>query len=146
MIFLHGLSSEREHIPDGAVSSQGNSTHDTNHLPSCLVMNDKRLGRSRDSCRGTGYITKQRNFKPRKCMGVKFDVDYTNPQIPTFSHEFEFNVALRPQRPYGPLGTGSPGRPPRLSHSSGGNLFVQCCFTATETGSTGRPPRLSHSS
>ena len=29
-----------------------------------------------------------------------------------------FSVALRPQRPYGLLGTGSPGRPPRLSHSS----------------------------
>ena len=28
------------------------------------------------------------------------------------------NVALRPQRPRGLLGTGSPGRPPRLSHSS----------------------------
>ena len=30
----------------------------------------------------------------------------------------EFNVALRPQRPYGRLGKGSPGRPPRLLHSS----------------------------
>ena len=30
----------------------------------------------------------------------------------------KFNVALRPQRPYGLLWTGSPGRPPRLSHSS----------------------------
>ena len=30
----------------------------------------------------------------------------------------QFSVALRPQRAYGPLGTGSPGRPPRLSHSS----------------------------
>ena len=30
----------------------------------------------------------------------------------------EFNVGLRPQRPYGLLGTGSPGRPPpRLSHT-----------------------------
>ena len=36
-------------------------------------------------------------------MGVKFDVDYKNPQIPTFIHEFEFSVALRPQRPYGHL-------------------------------------------
>ena len=34
------------------------------------------------------------------------------------SSEFEFNVALRPQRPQGLLGTGSPGRPPRLSHNS----------------------------
>ena len=31
---------------------------------------------------------------------------------------FKFNVALRPQRPLGLLGTGSPGRPPRLSHNS----------------------------
>ena len=29
----------------------------------------------------------------------------------------QFNVALRPQRPYGLLGTWSPGRPPRLPHS-----------------------------
>ena len=28
------------------------------------------------------------------------------------------NVALRPQRPYGLLGTGSPEHPPGLSHSS----------------------------
>ena len=30
----------------------------------------------------------------------------------------QFHDALRPERPYGLLGTGSPGRPPRLSHSS----------------------------
>ena len=34
------------------------------------------------------------------------------------SDEFKFNVALRPQRPGGQLGTESPGRPSRLSHSS----------------------------
>ena len=36
------------------------------------------------------------------------------------SEEFEFSVALRPQRPRGllVLGTGTPVRPPRLSHSS----------------------------
>ena len=48
----------------------------------------------------------------------------------------QFSLALRPQRPSGWLGTGSPGRPPRLSHSSWarwGALFVQCCFTSTET-------------
>ena len=28
--------------------------------------------------------------------------------------EFKFSVALRPRRPLGLLGTGSPGRPPRL--------------------------------
>ena len=33
--------------------------------------------------------------------------------------QFQFNAALRPQRPYGLLGTvGSPGRPPPLSHSA----------------------------
>ena len=32
--------------------------------------------------------------------------------------QFFFNVASRPQGPYGLLGTGSPGRPPRRSHSS----------------------------
>ena len=31
---------------------------------------------------------------------------------------WKFSVALRPQRLYGLLGTGSPGRPPRLSRSS----------------------------
>ena len=31
---------------------------------------------------------------------------------------FFYYGVLRPQRPYGLLGTGSPGRPPRLSHSS----------------------------
>ena len=35
----------------------------------------------------------------------------------------EFIVALRPSRPYGLLGTGSPGRPPRLSHSSWALFF-----------------------
>ena len=30
----------------------------------------------------------------------------------------QFSVALRRQRPYGLSGTGSPGRPPRLSHSA----------------------------
>ena len=32
--------------------------------------------------------------------------------------EVQSTVALRPQRPWGLYGTGSPGRPPRLSHSS----------------------------
>ena len=34
------------------------------------------------------------------------------------SSEFKFKVALRPQRPYRLLGTGSLGRPPRLSQTS----------------------------
>ena len=54
----------------------------------------------------------------------------------------------------GLFGTGSPGRPPRLSHSSWALMWdlVECCFTSTETvgllgtGSPGRPPRPSHSS
>ena len=35
-----------------------------------------------------------------------------------FCGDFFFSVALRPQRPSGLLGPGSPGRLPRLSHSS----------------------------
>ena len=43
----------------------------------------------------------------------------------------QFSVALRPQRPYGLLGTGSPGCPPRFPHSwwallPYGNAFDQC--------------------
>ena len=34
------------------------------------------------------------------------------------SSEFKLSAALRPQRPYGLFGTGSPGRSPRLSHTS----------------------------
>ena len=41
-------------------------------------------------------------------------------------------VSVRPERPYGLLGTGSPGRPPRLLHSSGalarqGERLRFCC-------------------
>ena len=70
-----------------------------------------------------------------------------------------------PQRPYGLLGTGSPGRPPRLSHTApelGHVLFndalprpemvqlsvalrPQRPYGLLGTGSPGRPPRLSHS-
>ena len=66
---------------------------------------------------------------------------------------FFSTVVLRPQTPYGPLGIGSPGRPPRLSHSSWALVThnVQCSFTSSEnvrfgTWSPGRPPRLSDSS
>ena len=48
----------------------------------------------------------------------------------------KFSVTLRPQRPLGLLGTGSPRRPPRLSHTqplSSDTEQVQCYFTATET-------------
>ena len=44
-----------------------------------------------------------------------------------------FNDTLRPQRPYGLFGTGSPGRPPRLSHSSWTLLpiiYIICFRTA----------------
>ena len=36
---------------------------------------------------------------------------------------FKFSVAVRPQRPYGLLGTGSPGGPPPLSHSFWGTSW-----------------------
>ena len=45
---------------------------------------------------------------------------------------WSFSVALRPQKPSGLLGTGSPGGPPRLSHSSWALKF-QSRFTSTET-------------
>ena len=40
-----------------------------------------------------------------------------------FFYIFFFSVALHPQRPCGLLGTGSPGRPPRLSHSSWASML-----------------------
>ena len=48
----------------------------------------------------------------------------------------EFIVALRPQKPYGLLGTGCSGRLPRLSHTSWAQnvrVQIQCCATSTET-------------
>ena len=63
---------------------------------------------------------------------------HTAPELWGENVAFKFSVALRPQRPYGLLGTGSPGRPPRLSHSTWAlrrecGVQVQCCFTSTET-------------
>ena len=55
---------------------------------------------------------------------------------------FKVKVALRPQRPLGLLGTGSPGRPSRLSHSSWvliEDVQVQGRFTSTETIRTVKP-------
>ena len=51
-------------------------------------------------------------------------------------HVRSFNVALRLQKPQDVLGTGSPGRPPRLSHSCWALtvcVHVQFYFTSTET-------------
>ena len=51
---------------------------------------------------------------------------------------FKFNVALRPQRPHGILGTGSRPRTststftPFMS-SENNEVQVQCCFRSTET-------------
>ena len=44
----------------------------------------------------------------------------------------KFKVTLRPQRSYGLLGTGSPGRPPRLSHSYWALCFKALFFTSIE--------------
>ena len=66
--------------------------------------------------------------------------------------KFKFNVALRPRRAYGVLGTGSPGRPPRLTHSSWAPRSSSSLTAVLHpqrplgTGSPGRPPRLTHSS
>ena len=57
--------------------------------------------------------------------------------VPPFG-EFVFNVASHRQIPYGLLGTGSPGQPPRLAFtqflsSDSGELSLSWCFTSTET-------------
>ena len=66
-----------------------------------------------------------------------------------FTEGQKFNGALRPQRLYGLLGTGSQGRPPQLSRSSWALRcpLVQCCFTPTETvwAIRDRKPRMSTS-
>ena len=50
---------------------------------------------------------------------------------------FNYRVALRPQKPFGLLATGSPGWPPRLSHSSWPLTgLVQFYSTSTETART----------
>ena len=48
----------------------------------------------------------------------------------TLKKKFDFDVALRPQRPYGLLGMGSPGRPPPLSCISRAPLCnaVSCSY------------------
>ena len=70
------------------------------------------------------------------------------------SSPFFCNVALRPKRPNGLLWTGSPARPPRLSHSSqalGSWFFVFSAALRPQrpyglVTDPGRPPRLSHRS
>ena len=78
------------------------------------------------------------------------------PNVAECRPQVEFNVALRPQRLYGLLGMVSPGRPPRLSHSSWALRTLSLPFSAAlrpqrlygllGTGSPGWPPQLSHSS
>ena len=56
------------------------------------------------------YVRTIRDWEPRTSTQLLGSVSCSSVQ---------FNVLLRPQRPYGLLGTsGSPGRPPRLSRSS----------------------------
>ena len=71
-----------------------------------------------------------RDVEPRKA---------TSTFTQLLSSELEFSVALRPQRPQALLRIGSPGRPPRLSHSSWAlRWLVQCCFTSTKIRSSVR--------
>ena len=49
---------------------------------------------------------------------VQVQCCFTSTENVTPAMTSRFNVALRPQRLYGMLGTGSPERPPRPSHSS----------------------------
>ena len=58
------------------------------------------------------FVPCWRTVKPVRCIS-SFQVVVVVVKSPV-----QFSVALRPQRLYGPLGTGSPGRPPRLLHSS----------------------------
>ena len=72
---------------------------------------------------------------------------HTVPELRNDVFKLNFSVALRPQRPYGLLGT----REPRTATStftqllSSGIRRVQCCFTSTETERTIRDgePRTS---
>ena len=94
-----------------------------------------------------------------QCLAVTLHPFFVASRM-TELNEFEFNVALRPQRPYGLFHFGTSREPrtatstlTRLLSSEIFHTFVQCCFTSTETvfrdgyeNSPGRPPRLSRSS
>ena len=64
------------------------------------------------SCRGNWGITAAPAIRQRLASGVMVTAT-CNGWI-----QFKSSAALRPRRPCARLGTGSPGRPPRLSHSS----------------------------
>ena len=66
---------------------------------------------------------------------VRTNASPTATVLGTHSAVRSINVALRSRRPYGLIGTGSPRRLPRLSHSSWALCcpLLQCCFTSTET-------------
>ena len=59
--------------------------------------------------------------------GVQFN-RYVPGHAPAVWNRALFSVALPPQRPYGLLGTGSPGRPPRLSQWKAGRSVHSCVF------------------
>ena len=63
---------------------------------------------------------RRRSWRRSENWPKGFRIKTLQPARPVFvvTLEFKFKVALRPQRPCRLLGTGSPGRPPRLSHSS----------------------------
>ena len=71
------------------------------------------------------HVTSRKKFKAICLSDVQSDVrawvEAASQQcsdLDPISLVFRFSVALRPHKPSGLLGTGSPGRPPRLSHSS----------------------------
>ena len=74
-----------------------------------------------------------------QCLAVTLHPFFVTSRM-TELNEFEFNVALRPQRPYGLFHFGT-SREPRTATSTFTQLlsskifheFVQCCFTSTET-------------
>ena len=81
------------------------------------------------------------------CTGKK-----KQPRFPRVTSSFIFRGTLRPHKPSGLSGMGSPGWPPRLWHSSWALRQFSVAFRPQRPygplwmGSPGRPPRLSHSS
>ena len=108
------------YVPRNRTDSLGRGTQDghldfhaapelwTHTLLQCCFTSTEAVQTISDGCPGRQTI---RDGEPRTSTS-------TFTQLRSSEHTHFFSFALRPQRPYRPLGTGSPGRPSRLSHSS----------------------------